>query len=189
MIWWTSARRSVRMRRRRKFLSQATARSTGQRTLPRPEPCSTPRRAMVVPAVGVEPSRPASWFADYAADRWDGVERRDELGDAVAMAAGQRHGGRGAVGVGDQVVLGAGFAAVDRAGPGVIPPLRARRCVESTSTADRSSRPAARSSASRRSCSCCRRRPRAIRSAAASRWLRRRRTGLLAGGFSRCRCG
>ena len=37
----------------------------------------------------------------------------------------------------------------------VWPPLRARRCVESTNAAERSSSPAARSSAGRRSCSCC----------------------------------
>ncbi|ALG12349.1 hypothetical protein AOZ06_40730 [Kibdelosporangium phytohabitans] len=46
MASWTSARRSVRMRNRRKPLSQANVRSTGQRTFPRPEPCSAPRRAM-----------------------------------------------------------------------------------------------------------------------------------------------
>ncbi|MPY30080.1 transposase [Streptomyces adustus] len=39
-------RRSHRMRRRRKPCSQAMVRSTTQRNVPRPEPCSTPRSAM-----------------------------------------------------------------------------------------------------------------------------------------------
>lgn len=46
MASWTSVRRSVRMRKRRKLLSQANVRATGQRILPSPEPCSAPRRAM-----------------------------------------------------------------------------------------------------------------------------------------------
>jgi Right handed beta helix region len=44
--WWTSARCSVRIPSRREPLSQAKSRSTGHRILPRPEPWSTPRRAM-----------------------------------------------------------------------------------------------------------------------------------------------
>jgi hypothetical protein len=94
MAWWTSARRSVRMRRRRKFLSQAKVRSTGQRMVPRRGDAAGADQAavlvVVVAAVGVEPARPAPGLADRAADRWDDVEQRDQLGDVVAVAAGQR---------------------------------------------------------------------------------------------------
>ncbi|GGU85070.1 hypothetical protein GCM10010275_20470 [Streptomyces litmocidini] len=68
---------------------------------------------VVVAAVGEDrlglsagPSRPA-------ADRWDGVEQGQELGDAVAVAAGEDDRERGAVAVGDQVVLGAGPSPID----------------------------------------------------------------------------
>jgi hypothetical protein len=38
---------------------------------------------VVVAAVGVEPARAASWLADQAADRWDGVDQRDQVGDVA----------------------------------------------------------------------------------------------------------
>lgn len=73
----------------------------------------------------------------------------------MAVSAGQsdREGCSG--GVGDQVVLGAWFCAVDRAGPDVVPPLSARRCDPSTRAMDSSSFSAARSSVSTCWCSCC----------------------------------
>jgi hypothetical protein len=114
-----------------------------------------PVLVVVVAAVCVEPARTATWFADHAVDRRDRVDERDQLGDVVAVPAGECDGQWDAARVGDQGVLGAGLAAVDRARPGVVPPLSARRGVESTRAADRSSRPAARSSASSSSCSCC----------------------------------
>lgn len=39
-----------------------------------PLPDEAPVLVVVVAAVGVEPTRPAPWLADRAADRWDGVE-------------------------------------------------------------------------------------------------------------------
>ena len=45
---------------------------------------------VVVAAVGGEPAWPATGLADSAADRWDGVEQRDQLSDVVAVAAGER---------------------------------------------------------------------------------------------------
>ena len=83
---------------------------------------------VVVAAVSVEPAGPTTWCADHAPDWRDRVDQWDQLGDVVAVATGQRHGQRDAGGVGDQVVLGAGLAPVDRTRPGVVPPLlRARR--------------------------------------------------------------
>ncbi len=43
-----------------------------------------PVHVMVVAAVGVDPPWPAGWFADQSADRRDGVDERDQLGDVVA---------------------------------------------------------------------------------------------------------
>lgn len=114
-----------------------------------------PVLVVVVAAVGVDPARPATRFADDVPDGWDRVDERDQLGDVVAVPAGERDGQRDPARVGDQVMLGAGLAPVDRARPGVVPSLSTRRWVESTRAADRSSSPAARSSASKRSCSCC----------------------------------
>lgn len=45
--WRGSARHSWRMRRRLNWCSQAKVPSTTQRTVPSPEPCATPRRAIV----------------------------------------------------------------------------------------------------------------------------------------------
>jgi hypothetical protein len=47
------------------------------------------------------------WFADHAADWWDGVDERDQLGDVVAVPAGERDGKRDTARIGDQVMLGA----------------------------------------------------------------------------------
>lgn len=56
-----------------------------------------------------------------APDRRDGVKQGQELGDIVAVAAGEGDGEGCAVPVDDQVVLGAGAGAVDRRRTDVIP--------------------------------------------------------------------
>lgn len=110
---------------------------------------------VVVAAVGeyriglaARPSRPAS-------DWWDGVEQGHELGDIVAVAAGENDRERGAVTVGDQVMLGAGPSPVDRRRACLEPPFSALTWLESTTALDQSRRAAAFSSASSTSCSCC----------------------------------
>ena len=53
---------------------------------------------VVVAAVGVEPAWPPPWLADSTADRWDGVEQRDQLGDVacgVRRSVSRRAGCRG----------------------------------------------------------------------------------------------
>jgi hypothetical protein len=107
---------------------------------------------VVVAAVGEQLARSAAGSAAAAADRRDGVEQRQELGDVVAVAAGEGDRERDAAGVADQVVLGAGTSAVDRGRADVVPPLRARTCEPSTAQQSRSSASRARSCAS--SCSC-----------------------------------
>jgi hypothetical protein len=63
---------------------------------------------MVVDPVSEQRIRFAPGTADPAADRWDGVEQRQQLRDVVAVAAGQQDGEWGSMPVGDQVVFGAG---------------------------------------------------------------------------------
>jgi hypothetical protein len=46
---------------------------------------------MVVAAVGVEPNGAPQWTPDPASNRWDAVNERDDFGDVVAVATGQRH--------------------------------------------------------------------------------------------------
>ena len=110
---------------------------------------------VVVAAVGVEGERSAAGPADPATNRRHGVEKRQELGDIVAVATRQDDGERGAVSVGDQVVLGAGPAPVDRRRARVAPPFNALTCEESTTQRDQSSFRSAFSSASKTSWSLC----------------------------------
>ncbi|GAB7101738.1 hypothetical protein JCM4814A_00520 [Streptomyces phaeofaciens JCM 4814] len=62
--------------------------------------------------------------ANPAADRRDRIEQRQQLSDVVAVAAGQQERERGAVPVGDQMVLRADPAPVDRRGARMDPLLR-----------------------------------------------------------------
>jgi hypothetical protein len=62
--------------------------------------------------------RAATGPAALAPHRRDGLEQRDQLGDVVAVAAGQCGGERDAGGVGDQVMLAARSTPVDRASLG-----------------------------------------------------------------------
>jgi hypothetical protein len=100
---------------------------------------------VVIAAVGEQLPRPPARPSASTPDRWDGINQRDELGDVVAVAAGECHGQWYAAGVAEQVVLGARPAAVDRGRADVVPPLRARMCEPSTAQRSRSSSPRARS--------------------------------------------
>jgi hypothetical protein len=71
---------------------------------------------VVIAAVGDQRPRSSSWPADAAAHRRNAVEQLDELGDVVAVAAGERPGERNAAAVYKEVVLAAGTATIDRAG-------------------------------------------------------------------------
>jgi hypothetical protein len=61
----------------------------------------------VVAAVGDELVGTAAGAADDPPNRRDGVDERDQLGDVVAVAAGEREGERDAALVDDQVMFGA----------------------------------------------------------------------------------
>jgi hypothetical protein len=71
---------------------------------------------VVIAAVSNNDIGLAAWTSAPAADGRHRVEQWDQLGDVVAVAAGQRHRERDPTAVADQVVFGAGPAAVDRAG-------------------------------------------------------------------------
>ena len=73
-----------------------------------------PVLVVVVATIGEQLPRLAPWPAASSPDRWHGVDQEDQLGDVVAVAAGQGDCQRNAAGVADQVVLAAGTAAVDR---------------------------------------------------------------------------
>lgn len=78
---------------------------------------------VVVAAVREERVGPAPRVADPAADGRDRVQQGQQVGDIVAVAVGEDDGERGAVSVGDHVVLGACPAPVDRRGARVDPPF------------------------------------------------------------------
>jgi hypothetical protein len=84
---------------------------------PRGDPAGAQLAAVdvvVVAAVGEQLPRSSPGPAASPPDRRNGVDQRDELGDVVAVAAGEADGEREAAGVADQVVLGARAPAVDR---------------------------------------------------------------------------
>ena len=70
---------------------------------------------VVVATVSGQHAGLAAWVTDVTADWWDRVQERDQLRDVVAIAAGQGDRQRYAGCVGQDVMLGAGPAPVDRA--------------------------------------------------------------------------
>ena len=74
-----------------------------------------PVAAVVVPAVADELAGTATWTADQPCDRGDPIDERDQLGDVVAVAAGEGEGERETGRLDDQVVLGAQASTVNRA--------------------------------------------------------------------------
>jgi predicted alpha-1,6-mannanase (GH76 family) len=71
---------------------------------------------VVVAAVGEEPIGSSSWPALAPAHGWHSLEQVEELGDVVAVGAGERPGERDAAGVYEEMVLASAPAAVNRAG-------------------------------------------------------------------------
>ncbi len=102
-------------------------------------PAATPaspagRRLLALTNVG-PPPRPV-----HGSRHWrDLVQQRQQLGDIVAVSAGQRHRERDALAVGDDVVLIARPCAVDRAGSASGPLRAARTWEESITARDQSS--------------------------------------------------
>jgi hypothetical protein len=90
--------------------------ASGDHRLDASLPDQTAVLVVVVTAVGDDavgtPPRPA----DTAAHRRHAVEQREQLGDVVAVAAGERPGQRDAASVYEEMLLAAAAAPVDRAG-------------------------------------------------------------------------
>lgn len=94
---------------------------------------------VVVTAVGQQRIGPVSRSADQPGNGRNLVEQRQQLGDVVAVSAGQRHRERDALPVDDEVVLAARPCAIDRAGPAFGPRRAARTWEESITARDQSS--------------------------------------------------
>src|SRR6266581_6934523 len=109
-------------------------------------------RLRVVAAVREQRTRPASRPSHDSADWRDRLNEWQELGDVVCVGAGQQAGERYPLRVGDQVVLAAELAPINRTGAGFLAPKSARSAAESQTARERSRRPSLRSWASRRSC-------------------------------------
>ena len=99
-------------------------------------------RRGVVGAVSKNCQRSSAWASAFASHGWDRLDEWQELGDVVAVGGGEEAGERDAVGVGDQVVLAAGSAAVDRTRSDFAAPKSARKEEESQTAREKSSRSA-----------------------------------------------
>ena len=67
---------------------------------------------VVVAAVGLDHGGFGQRSAPLAADRWDGLDQRQELRGVVTIGAGQDERERDTLRIGDEMVLGAGASAV-----------------------------------------------------------------------------
>ena len=83
-------------------------------------------RLRVVAAVADQCLWAAARAAAFAANGRDRLEQRQQLGHVVAVGGAQQTAERNAASVGDQMVLGAGFAPIDRAWTGFAAPKTAR---------------------------------------------------------------
>lgn len=103
---------------------------------------------VVIAAVADQDVGPSPWPSHEPWDRRDLGEQRHQLGDVVAVSAGQGHRERDALAIDEDVMLAARPRAVDRAGAAFGPRRAARTWEESITARDQSSCFAARSLAS-----------------------------------------
>ncbi len=76
-----------------------------------------PVLVVVVATIGADPLGSSAGSTDLAADRRDPFDERDQLGDVVAVAAGDRPGERDSGRVYEKVMLGAVSGSINRARP------------------------------------------------------------------------
>ena len=143
---------------------------------------------VVVAAVGDHAVGPSPRPTDATANGWHAVEQLEQLGDVVAVAAGERPRQRDAAAVYEEMLLAAAPAPVDRAGTRLRAPFSlargsSRRSLATTrSRRRRAARPAAlRAAAARRP-------PAARRAACAKRSCRSRSRAPAADAPNRPRC-
>ncbi len=116
-------------------------------------PDEAPVLVVVVAAVCNDALGSTAGTAAQTSDGGHAVEQRDQLRDVVAVAAGERPGEREAAAVGQEMMLGAPAASVDRARARFGAPFFAWIWLESTIARDHSISPADRSRARSRACS------------------------------------
>jgi len=107
----------------------------------------------VVAAIAVNDLGLANWSTARAANRGDGVDQWQQLGDVMTVCAGQCHTDRHSVGVYEDVMLRTWSRAISRVWPGFSPAPTARTEEESTAAYERSSCPDSRSLSSSSACS------------------------------------
>jgi len=107
----------------------------------------------VVAAIGVNDFGLLKRPATYAANRRNGIDERQKLGDIVAVRAGQDGTDGDAIGIDEDVVFGTGSRAIRGVRASFSPAPTARTDDESTAAREKSSWPASRNFASSSSCS------------------------------------
>ncbi len=103
-------------------------------------PWASRAQSMRPAAVGVQVLGAAQWLTALAADRRDGLDQRDQLGDVVAVAAGGDRGERDAVRLDDRWCLLPALPRSTGDGPVAGPPFIARMGLESTAAREKSSK-------------------------------------------------
>ena len=96
----------------------------------------------VISPVGIQPLRSAARAAPFAPDRRRRIRQWRQLGHVMAVGSGQNRRQRSPVGVGDNMMLAPGPAAIRRIGAGFPPPPTDRTGALSTQARDQS-RPSA----------------------------------------------
>jgi hypothetical protein len=116
-----------------------------------------PKRLTMMPgiiaAVGVDDFGLPKWAPSYAANRWNCLDQRQQLGDVVAVGARQNHTNRNPVGIYEDMVFRAGSRTIGGVRASFSPAPTARTDDESTAAREKSSWPASRKCASSNSCS------------------------------------
>jgi hypothetical protein len=107
----------------------------------------------VIAAIGKQAFGSLPWSSGAAPDLRDEIDQRNELGDVVSVAGGERPGQRETASVYEQVVLGTSASTIDGAGTCFRAPFLACRWLESQIARDQSMSPPAFSSESRSACS------------------------------------
>ena len=107
---------------------------------------------VVVATVGADTVGPSSRPSDLATHGRDPFDERDQLGDVVAVAAGERPGERDPRRIDQEMVLRPVSGSINRARARLGAPFFACTWLESATARDHSISPAARNSASNEAC-------------------------------------
>jgi hypothetical protein len=112
-------------------------------------------RLRVIAPVGLDNRRLGFGVSHFALDGWNTFNQRYQLGDIMAVRAGEENGKRNALRIRDEVVFAPRFSSVRGIFSSFFPPHMARMEPESTTARDQSRRLLACSSANRISWSRC----------------------------------